>query len=473
MRRRPNIVFVMSDDHAAHAVSAYGSRVNQTPQLDRLAAGGMRFENCFCTNSICAPSRAAILTGTYNHVNGVTTLSAPFDSGQPSFPSLLQASGYQTAIFGKWHLGHGAGHDPVGFDDWRVLPEQGEYHDPEFIGADGRARIAGYVTDILTDLSLDWIAARDPTRPFCLLLHHKAPHRSWEPDARHQALYAAEEMREPVTFRDDYTNRSTAASRARMRMTDLWPEDVKETPPAGLVGEELDSWLYQRYIKEYLRCVASIDDNMGRLLDVLDSEGLRDDTVVAYTSDQGFFLGDHGWFDKRFMYEESLRMPFLVRYPREVPPDSVCRELVLNVDFAQTLLALADVEAPSRMQGRSLRGLLRGEAPSEWRRAVYYRYWEHDDGSHGVWAHYGVRTERYKLIYYYSDGLGQPGASAAVFQPEWELFDLESDPYELRSVYDDPTYAAVREELISELRRQQHEIGDRPHPTQGESSVTA
>ena len=470
MRRRPNILFVMADDHAAHAIGAYGSRVNQTPHLDRLAAAGMRFDNCFCSNSICAPSRAAILTGTYNHVNGVTTLSAPFDSAQPTFPATLQAAGYQTAIFGKWHLGHGPGHDPVGFDEWRVLPEQGDYHDPEFLSAAGRERLLGYVTDIITDLSLDWISSRDPSRPFCVLVHHKAPHRSWEPDARHQGLYAGWEMREPVTLHDDYANRSTAASQAQMRMTDLEPEDVKEVPPGGLVGEELDSWLYQRFIKDYLRCVASIDDNMGRLLDFLDAEHLREDTVVVYTSDQGFFLGDHGWFDKRFMYEESLRMPLLVRYPREVPPASVCQELVLNVDFAQTLLDLAGVGGPPRMQGRSLRELLRGKPAKDWRGAVYYRYWEHD-GGHGVWAHYGVRTERYKLIYYYNDGLGQPGASDAVFPPEWELFDLESDPYELRSVYDDPAYATVRDELTRELHRQQHEIGDRPHPTDSDSSA--
>lgn len=253
MLKRPNIVFVMSDDHAAHAISAYGSRVNETPQLDRLAAEGMRFDNCFCSNSICAPSRAAILTATYNHVNGVTTLSAPFDSAQPTFPAILQAAGYQTALFGKWHLGHGEGHDPVGFDEWRVLPDQGEYHHPEFLHPDGRERITGYVTDIITDLSINWISRLDPDRPFCLLLHHKAPHRSWEPAARHQGMYAGQEMREPVTFRDTYENRSSAASQARMRMADLWPEDVKETPPPEVVGEELDSWLYQRFIKEYLR----------------------------------------------------------------------------------------------------------------------------------------------------------------------------------------------------------------------------
>lgn len=468
MRQRPNIVFVMSDDHAAHAISAYGSRVNATPHIDRLAAEGMRFDNCFCSNSICAPSRAAILTGTYNHVNGVTTLSAPFDSSQPTFPAILQTEGYQTAIFGKWHLGHGDGHDPVGFDEWRVLPEQGEYHDPEFLSAHGSEAMPGYVTDIVTDLSLDWISRRDPDRPFCLLLHHKAPHRSWEPDARHQGLYAGQEMREPVTFRDDYTNRSIAASQARMRMTDLWPDDVKEVPPPGLAGADLDSWLYQRFIKEYLRCVASIDDNMGRLLDFLDGQGLSENTVVVYTSDQGFFLGDHGWFDKRFMYEESLRMPLIVRYPAEVPAASACGELVLNVDFAQTLLDLAGSPAPSRMQGQSLRALLRGERLGDWRQAVYYRYWEHDDGSHGVWAHYGVRTQQYKLIYYYNDGLDQPGASARVLPPEWELFDLESDPYELRSVYADPAYATVREELTRELQHQQHAIGDRPHPSEGQ-----
>jgi arylsulfatase A-like enzyme len=465
MARRPNLVFIMSDDHAAHAISCYGSRVNQTPHIDRLATGGMRFENCFCSNSICAPSRAAILTGTYNHVNGVTTLSAPFDAAQPSFPPLLQAAGYQTAVFGKWHLGHGEGHDPVGFDEWRVLPDQGEYHDPEFIDATGTSRIEGYATDIITDLSLEWLDARDPARPFCLLLHHKAPHRSWEPDAAHASLYGGEELPEPVTFRDDYANRSQAARAARMRMTDLWPEDVKETPPEGLAGEELDSWLYQRYLKDYLRCVASIDDNVGRVLDFLDERGLADDTVVVYTSDQGFFLGDHGWFDKRFMYEESLRMPMLVRYPREIAPGSVCQDLVVNVDFAQTFLDLAGVDAPTHMQGASLRPLLGGQRPEEWRDSVYYRYWEHDDGSHGVWAHYGVRTERYKLIYYYNEGLGQHGTSGRTFPPEWELFDLERDPHELHSVYGEPAYREVRDGLRAELERQQREIRDVPaHP---------
>jgi arylsulfatase A-like enzyme len=295
------------------------------------------------------------------------------------------------------------------------------------------------------------------------LLHHKAPHRSWEPDVRYQGLYAQEEMREPATLRDDYANRSQAANEARMRMTDLRPEDVKEMPPDDLVGEALDSWLYQRFIKEYLRCVASVDDNVGRVLNFLDAQGLTDHTVVVYTSDQGFFLGDHGWFDKRFMHEESLPMPLLVRYPKEVRAGTTCDSLALNVHVAQTFLDLAAAGAPTRMQGTSLRPLLRGEHPPDWRSAVYYRYWEHDDGSHGVWAHYGVRTARHKLIYYYNDGLGQPGASDRVSAPEWELFDLDADPYELRSVYDDPAYRQVRDDLTAELHRQQEEIGDQPH----------
>lgn len=462
--RRPNIVFIMSDDHAAHAISAYGSRVNETPHIDRLAREGMRLDNVFCQNALCAPSRAAILTGTHSHVNGVRTLSTYFDNRQPTFVGLLRDAGYQTAIVGKWHLGHGPDHDPRGFDHWVVLPDQGDYHNPTFFDNGVERRFDGYATDIITDLSLSWLDSRDRTRPFCLLVHHKAPHRPWEPDEKHMHLYADTDIPLPETFHDDYANRSEAAKAALMRVArDLTPTDLKEPVPPGLTPEEEAYWKYQRYMKDYLRCVASVDDNVGRVLDYLDAEGLRDDTIVVYTSDQGFFLGDHGWYDKRFMYEESLRMPFLVRYPREVPAGSVSTAMISNVDFAQTFLDFAGVPAHPRMQGRSFRPVLRGVTPDDWPQRIYYRYWEHGDGSHNVRAHYGIRTPRYKLIYYYNDGLGLPGTSSERYEPEWELFDLQTDPKEMRSVYDDPAYASVRAELTAELARLQKEIGDPPY----------
>jgi arylsulfatase A-like enzyme len=329
--RPPNIVLVVADDHAAHAIGAYGSVVNATPQLDRLAAQGMRFDACYCTNSICSPSRATMLTGTYNHVNGVRTLSSEFDARQPTFVSVLHDAGYQTALFGKWHLGHGGIHDPRGFDAWEVLPDQGDYHDPTFLQPDGSSRACvGYVTDIITDLSLDWLRARDPDRPFCLLVHHKAPHRSWEYDDRHALLYADRDLPVPETYDDDYSHRSTAARVARMRVRDdLTEADLKQPVPAGLTPDEVAYWKYQRYMKDYLRCVASIDDNVGRL-----------------------------------------------------------------------------------------RPLLRGENPGDWRTSMYYRYWEHDDGVHHVWAHYGIRTQRWKLVRYYADGLGLPGTSDRTMPPE-------------------------------------------------------
>jgi len=463
----PNIVFIMSDDHAAHAISAYGSRLNSTPQLDRIAAGGMRFDNCFCTNAICAPSRAVILTGTYNHVNGVMAMASPFDSGQPTFPALLQDAGYQTALFGKWHLGHDAGHQPQGFDDWRVLRGQGEYYDPVLQTAHGDEHHRGYVTDILTDLSLDWLGSVDRDRPFCLLLHHKAPHRSWEPAERHRELYQDHTFEEPATFRDDYKTRSGAAQAARMRVGEhLKPKDLKQEVPDGFDAEARASWQYQRYIGDYLRCVAGIDESVGRVLDHLDQAGLADDTTVVYTSDQGFFLGDHGWFDKRFIYEQSLRMPLLLRYPREVKPGSVCGELVSNVDFAQTLLDWAGVQAPERMQGVSLRPLVSGHDVPASRESIYYRYWQHNDPEHGVWAHYGIRTERYKLVYFYNDGLGLPGTGVTVEPPQWELYDLVADPDELVNVCDDPSYGEIRGRLTVELARQQAAVGDAPHPGQ-------
>ena len=465
---RPNILFIMSDDHASHAMSCYGSRINQTPNLDRIADGGMRFDNCFCTNSICTPSRATILAGTYNHVNGVTTLSTPMDNRLQTFPKLLRESGYQTAVFGKWHLGTGPAHCPTGFDDWVVLPGQGRYHNPEFVfkGPDGgeRRTVPGYVTDLVTDMSLDWLKKRDSSRPFCLLYHHKAPHRPWYPDEKHAHMFLNEDVPEPDTLYDDYANRASAAAAAEMRVgPHMTSTDLKCEVPDELPENALRKWAYQRYIKDYLRVVASMDDNVGRVLDCLRDAGLEDNTLVVYTSDQGFFLGDHGWYDKRFMYEESLRMPLILRYPKEVRPGSTHDGIVLNVDFASLFLDLAGVPIPRDFQGQSFRPLLQGCTPPDWRQAMYYRYWMHK-AHHNVYAHYGVRTKRHKLIYYYSDALGQKGAVDETYDPEWELFDLEKDPCEMHNVYDDPAYAVVVEELRAEMHRLQAEVRDEPCP---------
>ncbi|MEE2659538.1 MAG: sulfatase [Candidatus Latescibacterota bacterium] len=465
---KPNILFVMSDDHASHAMSCYGSKINQTPNLDRIAEGGMRFDNCFCTNGICTPSRAAILTGNYNHINGVTTLSTHMDNRLQTFPKLLQEAGYQTGIFGKWHLGRGPEHCPTGFDEWTVLPGQGLYHNPEFIfhGPEGgTARtVQGYVTDLITDFTLDFLARRDRDRPFCALYHHKAPHRHWEPDEKHAHLYLNEEISEPETLYDDYSNRSAAAREARMRVgVDMRPIDLKCELP-DLPEMEMRKWAYQRYIKDYLRVVASIDSNVGRVLDYLDEEGIADNTVVIYTSDQGFYLGDHGWYDKRFMYEESLRMPFIIRHPQGIAAGRVNEDMILNVDFAPLFLDLAGLPVSDDMQGRSFRPLLNGETPDDWRQGMYYRYWMHGDGAHNVYAHYGLRTHQHKLIYFYNDGLNQPGSGHEAHQPEWELFDLEKDPYELKSVYDDPMYADLVPVLKDELHRLQDEVRDERYP---------
>ena len=458
--KRPNILFIMSDDHASHAMSCYGSRINQTPNLDRISDGGIRFDNCFCTNSICTPSRATILTGTYNHVNDVTTLASRMDNRLQTFPKLLRASGYQTAVIGKWHLGQGPQHQPTGFDFWRVLPGQGLYHDPEMIDDQGVRVFKGYVTDLITDMCLDWLKNRDKDRPFCLLCHHKAPHRHWEPDEKHARMYDDVDIPEPVTFNDDYSNRASAAAAATMRIErDLHERDLKMPVPEGLNSQQEKSWKYQRYIKDYLRVVASIDDNVGRLLDYLDHESLAENTLVIYTSDQGFFLGDHGWYDKRFMYEESLRMPFILSYPGEAKPGTVNKDIILNVDFAPLFLDLAEVEIPREFQGRSFRPLLNGHTPEDWPEAMYYRYWMHK-AHHNVYAHYGVRTLTHKLIYYYSDALGQPGAIDETYEPEWELFDLDKDPYELNSVYSDPEYAVIVKDLKDELHRLQAKVGD-------------
>jgi arylsulfatase A-like enzyme len=474
--KQPNILFIMSDDHASHAMSCYGSRINRTPNLDRIAAGGMRFDNCFCTNSICTPSRASILTGTYNHVNGVTTLATPMDNRLQTFPKILGPCGYQTALFGKWHLGQGPEHCPAGFDDWAVLPGQGFYHNPTFLfpGPDGGTRrtVPGYVTDLITDMCLDWLRARDPAKPFCLLCHHKAPHRPWYSDEKHACLFLNEDVPEPDTLQDDYANRARAAGAAAMRVgVHMSPTDVKCEIPDQMNERDLRRWGYQRYIKDYLRVVQSVDDNVGRLLDFLDASGLADNTLVVYTSDQGFFLGDHGWYDKRFMYEESLRMPLVLRYPEEAAPGAVNDDIVLNVDFPALFLDLAGAPVPAGMQGRSFRPLLRRSTPPDWRQGMYYRYWM-NAADHNVAAHYGIRTHKHKLIYYYYDGCNQPGTdwrthsgkvpppSLEGLEPEWELFDLEKDPRELNNVVSHPAYAGVVRELKDELHRLQAEVGD-------------
>ncbi len=507
--KRPNIVFIMSDDHAANAISCYGSGLNSTPNLDRIAEEGMRLDHCYVTNSICTPSRASILTGTYNHVNGVTTLATHLDNRLPNVAKHLRHSGYQTAMFGKWHLGEGPEHQPTGFDEWSVLPGQGDYFDPVMIGPDGPRVEAGYATDIVTDKCIDFLERRDRERPFFMMCHHKAPHRPFAPHPRHRGLYT-EDLPVPPTYDDDYSNRAEAAKLAKMRIREdmtyddlglVQPEGGDETGEAqraenGFVGRkipnpedvsglrlidkdtgetftftsrrELHLFKYQRYIKRYLRTVAAVDDNVGRLLDYLDANGLTENTIVIYTSDQGFFLGEHGWFDKRFMYEESLQMPFVIRYPAAIKPGSVSKQIATNVDFAPTFLDYAGAPLPSYMQGVSMRPLLEDSAAGDWQDVAYHRYWMHKDYYHNAFAHYGVRDHRYKLIYWYNDDLGQLGAFPGDEPPEWELFDCESDPHELQNRAGDPAYAEVFARMLSKLDAKMAEIGDIPEHNSAE-----
>ncbi|WP_139417963.1 sulfatase [Agromyces laixinhei] len=465
--RRPNILLILTDDHASHAIGAYGSVVNRTPRIDEIAEAGVRVDNCFCTNALCTPSRASILTGTYSHVNGVTTLETPIDASQPTFVSQLREAGYRTAIVGKWHMGEGPGHDPQGFDHWAVLRDQGEYFDPQILTEDGVEIVEGYATDVITDLSLAWLESLEGDEPWCLLIHHKAPHRPWEPDEKHNGMYS-EPIPVPATFGDDYRTRSSAAHRAAMRIADhLTLTDLKQAPPEELDYEQAALWKYQRYMEDYLACVASVDDNVGRVIDWLRERDVFDDTLTMYTSDQGFFLGDHGWFDKRFMYDESLRMPLVVSCPSRIPHrEEPLSQIITNVDFAQTILDSVGLEPPRRMQGTSFWPQLTEEPERPTRPAMYYRYFENDDVNHHAFAHYGVRTDRYKLIYFYNDGLGLPGASPHSYPPEWELYDLEVDPDEVNNVYFDPAYASLREELKVTLWRLQADLLDTPHPSQ-------
>jgi len=473
---RPNILFIFSDDHAYQAVSAYGSGLNQTPNIDRLATEGVRFDRCYVTNSLCGPSRACILTGKYNHKNGFCTNRDVFDNRQMTFPTLLQQSGYQTAIIGKWHLIT----EPKGFDHWEVLPGQGRYYSPQFDTAEGRVTEPGYVADVITGKALHWLEERDQDRPFMLMVQHKSPHREWSPSPKHVGKLADAQIPEPKTLFDDYGNRADAAKQATMRIADdmRLQQDLKIYDPdsnfgrmvtsrmtdeekaawlsaykkvndefadAKPEGDALVRWKYQRYMKDYLNTVQSVDDSVGELLEYLEKSGLADNTVVIYASDNGFYLGEHGWFDKRFMYEQSLKVPFLVRWPNVAKAGSVDERIVSNVDFAQTFLEMAGVEAPADMQGRSLVSLLKGENPEDWRKSFYYQYYEGPPAEHSVAEHYGVTDGRYKLIHYHK--LNQ-----------WELFDLVNDPDEMQSVYGQPDYAVHRQRLTDELKRLRSEL---------------
>lgn len=486
-RSRPNIVFILTDDHAAHAISAYSGRINSTPNLDRIASEGARMDSLYCTNSICTPSRATILSGTYSHINGAATIYSNFDYRVRTFPQALHDCGYRTALFGKWHLGEGTDSDPQGFDEWRIYRGQGEYNDPVMYGIDADGDrvddvVPGYATDTVTDLALDWLDRsldQDPDQPFCLLLHHKAPHRNWIPHPRHENLYPLGTIPEPETLFDDHATMSRAVRGIRMSVADdLTEHDLKHPLPPELDGEDKrearNRRNYQLYMRDYLQTVQAIDDSTGRVLAALDQRGLTEDTLVIYTSDQGFFLGDHGWYDKRLMFDQSLQMPMMIRWPRQIRPGTVTDHLATNVDLAATLLAACgldpDTELP-RQQGRSLLPLLDGTADQDtlatWPDAMYYRYWEHEDPAHRAPAHYGIRTRTHKLIHYYGDGMGAPGASETVREPEWEMYDLVADPAELTNIADDPAHASIRRDLEQRLARLQADVGDQPYEGPG------
>ncbi len=508
--KQPNIILIMTDDHTRQAMGGYGG-VIETPNLDRIAAEGIRMDNFYVPNAISGPSRACILTGKYSHKNGFTDNSKTFDGDQQTFPKLLQKAGYQTAMIGKWHLNS----DPQGFDYWSILKGQGEYYSPLFI-ENGVERIdSGYVTDIITDKAIAFLKNRDKKKPFAMLYYHKAPHRNWMPAQRHLGYYDDHIFPEPDNLFDDYSGRGRAAKEQEMSIAkNLWPQwdlkvmteeefgksyaeledtgnanmdDVKRANDQGnsysqmkgayermnkeerkhwneayaqriaeyksmqgrVSEEEMTSWKYQQYMKDYCAVVKGVDENVGRLLDYLKSIGELDNTLIIYTSDQGFYLGEHGWFDKRFMYEESFTSPMLMRLPGAIKAGRTSKAFAMNIDLAPTILDYAGVEIPSDIQGRSLRPVVEneGKAPEGWRTAVYYHYYEYPSW-HSVKRHYGIRTERYKLIHFYND------------VDEWELYDLKKDPKEMKSVYDDPEYASVRDSMHKQLEQLQIEVED-------------
>ncbi|WP_186756454.1 sulfatase family protein [Echinicola salinicaeni] len=485
-QKRPNIVFIMSDDHAYQAISAYDDKLIETPNIDRIADKGMLFTNASVTNSICAPSRATILTGKHTHIHGKIDNVFPFDTTNITFPQVLHDNGYQTAMFGKLHFGN----NPKGFDEFKILPDQGDYYNPEFITNKGDTTVMGYVTDIITDLTLDWFDnRREEDKPFMLFYLHKAPHREWLPAPRHYKEFTKRTFPEPATLFDDYEGRGTAAREAEMNIGEhmtvsadnkIYPEIAKElgveepsewgfnvfkrkysrfTPEQkaewdavyGPINEEFKKqypsmneedfmrWKYQRYMQDYLGCIAAVDDNVGRILDYLDDNGLSENTIVVYTSDQGFYLGEHGWFDKRFIYDESFKTPLLIKWPKKIKAGTESSVMVQNLDFAQTFLEAAGLEAPTDMQGESLMPLLEGH-PEKWaREGVYYHYYEYP-GFHMVKRHYGIVTEDFKLAHFYYD------------IDEWELYDRKKDPREMNNVYNDPAYTEVVRELKEKLK---------------------
>ncbi len=476
----PNIVFIMSDDHAYQAISAYGYGLNNTPNIDRIGKEGAIFNRFFVTNSICAPSRAVMLTGKHSHINGKVDNISPFNWNQDNFAKTLQGAGYETALIGKIHLDG----RPQGFDYSNVLPGQGQYYSPDFIENGVKKTIPGYVTQITTDLALNWLSEkRDSSKPFLMLYHQKAPHRTWMPEEKYLGLFDTITIDPPANFFDDYESREAAKTQEMSIFKDLDlvydlkmldvngdiktkyrnmfqkkydrmnPEQkeawdtyynpiIEEFKSKELEGETLALWKYNRYIKDYLSTVQSVDDGVGQILDYLKENDLEDNTIIVYTSDQGFYLGEHGWFDKRFMYEESFRTPLLVKYPKEIKPGTVVNNLVQNIDFAPTFLDYAGLDIPKEIQGNSFRKLVNGEA-DEWRDAVYYTYYEFP-GEHKVKRHYGVRTERYKLIHFYYD------------IDNWELYDLQEDPSEMNNIYNDPQYGSIKKEMhekLDELRK--------------------
>ena len=484
--KKTNILFIMADDHAYQAISAYSDHLIKTPNIDRIAKGGMLFSNACVTNSICAPSRATILTGKFNHLNGKIDNNLPFDTTQLTFPQLFQQAGYQTAMFGKLHFGN----NPKGVDEFMILPGQGDYINPSFNTSRGDTTITGYATDIITDLTLDWLSKkRDTSKPFMMMYLHKAPHRPWWPRPDKMAEFSTKTFPEPATLFDDYKNRGTAAKSAEMNIFKhmMYTHDSKIRPETlasmgkvlpdmpmikdGFTGpynrvnadqkalydpiidsinasfkarwpkmndKEKMQWKYQRYMQDYLACISSVDDNVGRVLDYLDESGLAENTLVVYTSDQGFYLGEHGWFDKRFIYDESFKTPLLIRWPHMIKPGTTNDEMVQNLDFAQTFLEIAGIVAPKDMQGESLVPLLKGNDTAWTRDAVYYHYYEYP-AVHMVKRHYGAVTKEYKLVHFYDD------------VDEWELYDRKKDPQEMNNVYADPAYADIVKNMTAKL----------------------